>query len=393
MISGPDGINWTQHALANPYDSGVYEACTFSIPLALWVVIKPSQQPQSVVTSSDGTTWTGGNIPADALASWRDVTFAQRPDSLVQQTIVLVESGSGPNNAAVSLNGQNWSQNDTGASSGMEDVAWSPTLGLFAAIAPFGGFMFTSPDGITWTPRARANASPWVTVTWSSDLGLFIKGASDAGTIMIGTSADGITWTTRTTPSGTVVHDVVAAPSGNNVIAVGRNASTAPTGNVIHSTDGITWAAPSGAHAVGTCVACFYDTTRSRFVVIETGGRCNVSTTGASGWSLNINSTDLPAGWTGDQCNMAYSASLDVLVIVGDEGIFISQDGGVNWTLQNTATPRDVEYSTVLNKFICCDTAGQLLFSSTNGITWLPEPVPAGDVTSDWTGIAMGDEV
>jgi hypothetical protein len=210
---------------------------------------------------------------------------------------------------------------------------------------------------------------------------------------MLATSSDGIVWTTRTTPANSAVHDIVAAPSGNNVIAAGINGATNPTGNILHSTDGITWAAPSGAHAANRCIACTYDTTRSRFVVCETAGQCNVSTTGASGWSLNINAADLGGGWAGDRCNMAYSESLDMLILVGDEGIYSSGDGGVNWTQRSFSTPEDVEYSTVLNKFISCDDSGQLLLSSTDGITWLPEPAPAGDSTSDWRGIAMGDEV
>ncbi len=392
-VSSSDGVNWSVNALAVPYDTGVYEALTYSIPLGLWVVIKPSQQPDCVMTSSNGSSWTGGTIPdvTPSPPQWRDVTFAQRPSDIVQQTIVMVESGTAPNNAAVSLNGQDWDQNDTLSTDDYEGVAFSSSLGLFAAVGP--NAVMTSPDGITWTERTPANSSPWVTITWSSDLSLFLKGASDSGPNQLGTSPDGIVWTTRTVLASSVIHDIVAAPSGNNVIAVGREAAASPTGNVIHSTDGITWAAPSGVHALSTCVACFYDTTRSRFVVVETGGQCNVSTTGASGWSLNINSADLGGGWTGDDCNMAYSPSLDVLVLVGDNGVYISSDGGVNWTLQNSGTPQDVEWSTVLNKFIACDTAGQLLISSKNGVSWQNEPIPAGDVTSDWRGIAMGDEV
>jgi hypothetical protein len=393
-VSSSDGENWSVNTLAVPYDTGVYEALTYSIPLGLWVVIKPSQQPDCVMTSGNGSTWTGGTIPdvTPSPPQWRDVTFARRPSDIVQQTIVMVESGTGPNNANVSLNGQDWDENDTTSTAGFRDVAWSPTLQLFAAVSP-SDVVFTSPDGITWTGQTRANAAPWVTVAWASTLSLFIKGASDAGTIMIGTSSDGLTWTTRTTPDGTIVHDVVAAPTGTNVITVGRNGLTAPTGNVLHSTDGLTWAAPTGVHALSTCVACEYDTTRSRFVVCETGGQCNVSTTGASGWSLNINAADLGGGWAGDSCNMAYSPTLDVLVLVGDEGLYISQDGGVNWSQQSFSTPEDVEWSSVLNKFIACSDSGQLLISSTNGITWQNEPIPAGNSLSDWRGIAMGDEV
>src|SRR6185312_6337916 len=61
-------------------------------------------------------------------------------------------------------------------------VSWSPGLHLFAAVAisengnPYtGNHVMTSPDGITWTIQtsADANQDGWSAIAWSPSLGIF----------------------------------------------------------------------------------------------------------------------------------------------------------------------------------------------------------------------------
>jgi len=392
-----DGISWTDHMVSAPGDVGTYQSLVYHPGIGAWAACNNGNNGFSAARSLNGSTWGAVATPvATPAGTWFDIWKGARPTNPLRQTVVLVEDATVPNEAVVSSEGSTWAVNDTLSSDDYEKVAYSPTLGLFAAVGP--NAVMTSPDGITWTERTPANASPWTSVIWSADLALFIKAASDSGTIMIGTSSDGITWTTRTTPASSSLHDVAAAPTGNNAIAVGRNTATSPTGNVLHSTNGISWAAPSGAHASGTVVACTYDSTRNRFVAIETGGECNVSTTGASGWSLDINSADLGIGWTGDLCAMTYSAALDMLIFVGNQGIYGSTDGGVSWTQRSSVdgglagNGRDVVYSDELGKFMACDDTGPVLQASTDGVTWYDEPDPA-NTAGVWTGIALGDVI
>ena len=59
-------------------------------------------------------------------------------------------------------------------------IAWSSTLGLFAAVSTSGtgNRVMTSPDGITWNGRTSAVDNNWTAIAWSSTLGLFAAVAS-----------------------------------------------------------------------------------------------------------------------------------------------------------------------------------------------------------------------
>ena len=76
-----------------------------------------------------------------------------------------------------------WLTSTSAADNGWHSVAWSPELGLFAAVAftGTGNRVMTSPDGVTWTSRTSATDNDWRSVAWSPELGLFAA-VSDTGT-------------------------------------------------------------------------------------------------------------------------------------------------------------------------------------------------------------------
>ena len=86
----------------------------------------------------------------------------------------IAESGAG-NRVMTSPDGINWTVRATPADNGWRAIAWSPELGLFAAVARFGtgNQAMTSPDGINWTVRATPADNQWHAIAWSSQLGLF----------------------------------------------------------------------------------------------------------------------------------------------------------------------------------------------------------------------------
>ena len=51
-----------------------------------------------------------------------------------------------------SPDGANWTSRISGATYGLDGVAWSDTLSLFVAVGD-NGTILTSPDGVTWTSR------------------------------------------------------------------------------------------------------------------------------------------------------------------------------------------------------------------------------------------------
>ncbi len=99
--------------------------------------------------------------------------------------------------------------------------------GLFVAVGQ-GGTILTSPDGVTWTPRASGTGVSLCGVTHGN--GLFVA-VGDGGTIL--TSRDGVTWTRRA--SGTT-EDLYAVTHGNGLfVAVGDG------GTILTSPDGVAW--------------------------------------------------------------------------------------------------------------------------------------------------------
>jgi len=74
-----------------------------------------------------------------------------------------------------SPDGINWTIRSSAADNDWHSIAWSPELGLFAAVSEngTGNRVMTSPDGINWTIRSSAANNGWVGIAWSPELGLF----------------------------------------------------------------------------------------------------------------------------------------------------------------------------------------------------------------------------
>jgi hypothetical protein len=108
-------------------------------------------------------------------------------------------------------------------------------------------YMYTSPDGITWTSRTSGfGADNIYRVAYGNGLWVAV---GDAGKIT--TSTDGITWTARTSNMSTnQLLDVVYA---NSIwVVVGAGGGTTNTGGLAYSTDGITWTRKSQSITVGS---------------------------------------------------------------------------------------------------------------------------------------------
>ena len=109
------------------------------------------------------------------------------------------------------------------------------------------GYLYTSPDGITWTSRtSNFGADDIYKVAYGNGLWVAV-----GTTGKISTSPDGITWTARTSNFNSENFNDVAY--GNSLwVAVGGGGGTSNTGGIAYSTDGTTWTRKSQSPTIGS---------------------------------------------------------------------------------------------------------------------------------------------
>jgi hypothetical protein len=203
------------------------------------------------MTSPDGIVWTQRSTPRTqsgaTLSSWNNVIYSPQ---LGLFAAVANSGASFSSPIMTSPDGINWTRRQltpaAGNDFGVEDVAWSPSLGLFVAASttPTSSRSFKSSDGITWTVDAGFPAGHTVhALTWSEPLGLFCGVATDgiAGQGVV-TSPDGVVWTVRAQAVVSIWRDIVWSDIDSQFVAVSSDLTDAPT-QVMTSPDGITWTA------------------------------------------------------------------------------------------------------------------------------------------------------
>jgi hypothetical protein len=269
-------------------------------------------------------------------------------------------------------------------------VAWSPTLGLFAAVGSDGTAaqqVMTSPDGITWTARTAANTVQWYAITWAAGLGLFVALAYNGTTAQqVMTSPDGITWTPRTSANAVQWRSVVWAPALGLLVAVADSGTA--TQQVMTSPDGITWTARTAA-ATATWQGVTWSPALGRLVAVNNAsGSAATAMTSPDGITWTIRTLPTSNGFLA----VTWSPERALFVAVG-QFVMTSPDG-ITWTLRTSAIPSTL--SSVLwaatvdttGRFVAFafdNTAPRQVMTSPDGIKWT-----AGDASGVgwvWKGV------
>jgi hypothetical protein len=259
--------------------------------------------------------------------------------------------------------------------------AYSTTLNRFVIVGA-NGAIATSSDTITWTIRSNPVTNSGLLITrvrYFPIQNLFIA----VGQGIILTSPDGITWTQRTSPTGGhLLYDVTYSQSDNLFIIVGYNI-TGPTDILLKSTDGFTWTYHSLYNYIGWYGAT-YVPSLDLFVVVGDQGAIFTSSN-ATNWTYR------DAGATLGLRSVLYTPSKNLFVAVGQAPICISSDG-INWSTLPLPSGvfgqcRDVMYDSVKNLFIIVGDNGMTL-TSPNGTSWVAQPPASGTL---WGGLSVGN--
>ena len=262
------------------------------------------------------------------------------------------------------------------------DVAWSPSLGLFVACGGTGTLCFTSPDGITWTQRTvSATARTWSKIAWSSSLGLFVMVA--AGTVCA-TSPDGTNWTERTISATSRTWQAIAWSEDLGLFVIGAyGVAVCAT-----SPDGTTWTERS-LPVTAYPSEIVWSSSLGLFVMNSAtmGTFCLTSPSGTTWTQRTISGTSRL--WRG----LEWSPELGLFILTAAGYVATSPDG-TTWTERTVSaisgTPGVVKWSSSFGFFLLIPYgSGSTAYTSEDGINWTARPM---GLTASWVGLTWSPD-
>jgi hypothetical protein len=211
-----------------------------------------------------------------------------------------------------------------------------------------GGNMFSSPDGVVWTPLA--NPAPLVDLSAVTYGGNYVAVGIGGVTLF---SPDAVNWTQHSGNTGNAL-TAVASNGAGTYVAVGTN------GTIVFSTDGQNWT-PANSIPVSTDL---YGVAYGNGVWVAAGnGGTLLTSTDAANWAtVSSNTTNALQGIT-------YGANL--YVAVGANGTIINSPDAVSWTVapQVNVSLNAVTYG---RQFVAVGASGGI-FTSMDGTNWLSQ--------------------
>lgn len=219
---------------------------------------------QGIATSADGITWTERTNPN--TNTWRAVTYGNG-------RFVAVAGSTLGNDPRVmhSPDGITWTEtiyDDATIQHDWKTVKWIEELKLFVAGGGSGGYIMTSYNGEIWVDQAVAGAPDIEEFAYGN--GVLVGVTNQSGEVLY--STDGLTWAVEAN-AGVIQEDVAF---GNGVFVSGSTSDT-----FLYSTDGITWTAgtyfgdvPANSPPWGSIVFTgeYFVATSSEFIATSSDG-------------------------------------------------------------------------------------------------------------------------
>jgi uncharacterized protein (DUF697 family) len=263
-------------------------------------VAVPDSTTNKAAYSTDGITWTDGNVIGFSL------------DSVAYGNGKFVVASFGSNESAYSTNGITWTQTTLPSSQNWSGITYGNEK--FVIVANNSDQAAYSTDGINWTASTLPSSSSWRHVAYGNNRFVVVCTSSSESAY----STDGITWTATSTGYASFDNLVY----GNDKFV----ALLYESSNALYSTDGITWTQinmPSNARWYGLTYG------NGKFVaIVPFSDKTAYSTNG-----INWTAATMPISevWT----DVAYENNKFVALANGSSTSAYSTDG-ITWQLSTT---------------------------------------------------------
>jgi hypothetical protein len=223
-----------------------------------------------------------------------------------------------------SPNGVGWTPIDSGTTESLSGVTYGKNIYVAVGRA---GTILTSPDGAIWTSRKSGTGAVLANVKYVK--GLFIAVGGAPGIIL--TSPDGVTWTDRTPfPMNEFLNDVAF---GNDTFIIVGSVSRVFSEVILKSIDGIHWSRVSQGTKPSLGPLIY---SKNSFYSGDFFGQLWTTPNGID-WTVQRLDEQFPYPCVGDIDGIAYGNDIFVAVGSGNQCILTSPDGST-WT---TKTPED----------------------------------------------------
>ena len=349
-----DGVNWTPRGTVF---SSVGNAIAWNG--SMWVAV--GQTTNTIMTSTNGTTWTGLGTSIFSTAGF----------GIAWNGSMWVAVGQGTNTIAYSYNGSTW----TGATSSPIStagygVAWNGSM--WVAVGQGTNSIAYSYDGIAWTGVTGTTlfSTNGFSITWNGSQWI----AGGVGTNTMATSPDGITWTARGNSTfSTNVTGIVGFKTTSEVTAVSQVSKNLITGAGTNSfgfmPNSSTFSALNRLTTFSTQGnAVFHDSVSGKWVAVGSGSGNTIAT---SNDGFTWTGRDTRTFAANNLYGIAYANSLWVACATGSNTIATSTDG-ITWTgrSNNVFTSWGLSAAYANNLWVAVGRGGNTIATSTDGITW-----------------------
>jgi hypothetical protein len=309
--------------------------------------------PGRFAVSSDGATWSVGNLGVDAVF-----------DGVAYGNGLFVARASSPHVLATSPNGSSWTDRSSAAPICLHCAAHG--AGIFIAAGEDGNIFVSSNTG-NWLRPVSGTPAPLRGMTYGDNRFVAVGYGALPGSVLV-TSTNGLDWSAT---SGGLPYGLTAVAYGNGQFVAVADFD----GRAVISTNGSGWI---GA-ALGTNTG-FYGITYGKglFLAVGDGGDIRTSPDG-QGWTRR----DSGAPSNTRLLAATYDDVLKLFVVVGalsfsGGGIILASSNAANWTTVSFGVFKPLRALAASAGILVAVGDGGTIVSSVDGVHWAARPSGTG---------------